>query len=253
MPDLESAASAPAGSPPAPSVETRIPAGLDSAVTRSPRERAADHRAVERLAGDLIPALIGRLASSGLAELEVREGAWKVRLRRPLEVIGTGRRASDRQLRLPGANPGGAGQPGGGAHAGSPRAAIGGAHAPGDSRGRVDARGDARGDGRGDPFVDRRGLPTVTAPAVGIFRPRNGIHGTEVRAGDRLGVVDMLGIAQDVLAPVDGVVGEILAEPGDGVEYGQDLFAMAASRGPAADVIPVVAEDQVPAPAGERG
>jgi biotin carboxyl carrier protein len=256
VPDSEATASVPAVSAPAPGIETRVTTGSELVVPRTARERAADHRAVERLAGDLLPALIGRLASSGLAEIEVREGAWKVRLRRPLEVVGTGRRATDRQLRLPGSNPAAGALPaGGGAHPGSARPAGGahpggGGHAPGDARG---SRADARGEGRGDTFAERRGLPTATAPAVGIFRPRNGIRGTAVRSGDRLGVVDMLGIAQDVLAPVDGVVGEILAEPGDGVEYGQDLFAMTAPRGHAADAIPVVAEDQVAAPAGERG
>ena len=33
----------------------------------------------------------------------------------------------------------------------------------------------------------------------------------------------MLGVRQDVVSPVDGIVGATLVEPGDAVEYGQDL------------------------------
>jgi biotin carboxyl carrier protein len=44
-----------------------------------------------------------------------------------------------------------------------------------------------------------------------------------VRAGDRIGSVNVLGVGQDVVSPVDGVVGSSLAEAGEAVEYGQDL------------------------------
>jgi biotin carboxyl carrier protein len=33
----------------------------------------------------------------------------------------------------------------------------------------------------------------------------------------------MLGIAQEVVSPADGVVGASLVEPGQAVEYGQEL------------------------------
>jgi biotin carboxyl carrier protein len=36
----------------------------------------------------------------------------------------------------------------------------------------------------------------------------------------------MLGIAQEVVSPVDGVVGASLVEAGDAVEYGQELVAI---------------------------
>jgi pyruvate/2-oxoglutarate dehydrogenase complex dihydrolipoamide acyltransferase (E2) component len=63
----------------------------------------------------------------------------------------------------------------------------------------------------------------------------------------------MLGIPQEVVAPVDGVVGEMLAEPGDGVEYGQPLFTIVAARpAPAEGAIPIGTEDHVAASAGER-
>ena len=52
---------------------------------RSDAERSADHAAIERLSGELLPALIAKLGATGLGELEVREGGWRVRLRRPGE------------------------------------------------------------------------------------------------------------------------------------------------------------------------
>jgi len=67
-----------------------------------------------------------------------------------------------------------------------------------------------RGGGQWQPASGRAGI-TVRAllPAV--------------RAGDRLGTVDVLGVREDVVAPVDGVVGLSLTEAGEAVEYGQDL------------------------------
>ena len=50
--------------------------------------------------------------------------------------------------------------------------------------------------------------------------------GTKVRSGDRLGAVDMLGIAQEVVSPADGLVGPSLVEPGQAVEYGQELVVI---------------------------
>jgi biotin carboxyl carrier protein len=34
----------------------------------------------------------------------------------------------------------------------------------------------------------------------------------------------MLGVPQEVVAPIDGVVGASLVEPGDAVEFGQELI-----------------------------
>ena len=46
----------------------------------------------------------------------------------------------------------------------------------------------------------------------------------------------MLGVPQEVVAPVDGVVGASLVEPGDAVEYGQELILIEfASPTPAAE------------------
>jgi biotin carboxyl carrier protein len=62
---------------------------------------------------------------------------------------------------------------------------------------------------------------------VGIYQPRTELTpGTRVRAGDRLGSVNMLGIPQEVVAPADGVVGAPYADSGDAVEYGQELVAI---------------------------
>jgi pyruvate/2-oxoglutarate dehydrogenase complex dihydrolipoamide acyltransferase (E2) component len=45
----------------------------------------------------------------------------------------------------------------------------------------------------------------------------------------------MLGVAQDVVAPVDGLIGASLAEAGQAVEYGQELVVieLAGEAGPA--------------------
>jgi biotin carboxyl carrier protein len=67
----------------------------------------------------------------------------------------------------------------------------------------------------------------ATSPAVGVYQPRpDAKPGNRVRAGDRLGVVDMLGVAQDVVAPDDGLIGASLAEAGQAVEYGQELVVI---------------------------
>jgi biotin carboxyl carrier protein len=74
----------------------------------------------------------------------------------------------------------------------------------------------------------------ATSPAVGIFQvAADRRAGTRVRAGDKLGVVDMLGVAQEVVAPMDGVVGASLSESGDAVEYGQELVVIEFASAPA--------------------
>jgi acetyl-CoA carboxylase biotin carboxyl carrier protein len=60
--------------------------------------------------------------------------------------------------------------------------------------------------------------------AVGYFTPAPElVVGRSVQAGDLLGTVDVLGISQEVTAPADGVIAEVLAEDGQAVEYGQAL------------------------------
>lgn len=69
-----------------------------------------------------------------------------------------------------------------------------------------------------------RGRTVVTSPAVGYFLPlgAQGVGG-QVRQGDVLGHVDVLGVRQDVVAASDGVISRLLAEAGQAVEYGQGL------------------------------
>lgn len=170
---------------------------------RSPAERTADHAAIDRLTTELLPSLIAKLGATGLGELEIREGQWRVRLRRPV----------------------------GG------RAAAAAAHAPArDRASRAADRADRAAD-RGDrhdradrgsaaPAADD-GRARATSPAVGVYRPRRDLSpGDRVKAGDPVGAVDMLGIPQEVIAPADGVVGVSLVESGDAVEYGQPLLVI---------------------------
>ncbi len=71
----------------------------------------------------------------------------------------------------------------------------------------------------------------VTSPAVGIFRPGVTV-GTVVRAGDRIAVVDLLGIPQDVTAPIDGTLLEVFAQAGEAVEYGEEVAVVEAVPAP---------------------
>ncbi len=175
---------------------------------RTADERSADHAAIERLTVELLPSLIAKLGATRLGELEVREGAWRVRLRRPADGSGSStppagreRRPADRGTER------GAGER---ADRHPDRAARGTHHAP---DGTTPTRNASRG--------------VATSPAVGIYRPRTDLSaGDRVRSGDRLGAVDMLGVAQEVLSPVDGIIGSALAESGDAVEYGQELLAI---------------------------
>ncbi len=187
---------------------------------RSESDRLADHAEIDRLTDDLVPALIAKLSATGLGEIEVGEGSWTVRVRRPADASGShSRRSTDRSSRS---------QPGHGSHGHPPGAFEGhrplaGAAATGSSNGSnagAAATGGTRAEGDGHGTV-------ATSPAVGIFQPRPELRsGARVRAGDRLGAVDMLGVAQEVVAPADGIVGATLVEPGEAVEYGQDLIVI---------------------------
>ena len=53
--------------------------------------------------------------------------------------------------------------------------------------------------------------------------------GSEVRRGDLVGHVDVLGVKHEIVAPVDGVLREIDVEPGQAIEYGQPLARVEAS------------------------
>ncbi len=142
---------------------------------------------------EVLPALMARFEASGLGELEVRRGEWRVRLRRdgavpaePRSPVPAGEHRRARQ---------------------TPHPAPAGA----------------------EPTPPARNLSRamVTSPAVGYYQPIDGLDiGRSVRQGDALGHVDVLGIRHDVVAPADGVVGRVLADPGEAVEYGQDLVRL---------------------------
>jgi biotin carboxyl carrier protein len=219
----------------------------DASDTPDPRtadERAADHAAIDRLADELLPALVAKLSATGLGEIEVGEGSWTVRVRRSADgdlAAGHGRRATDRPSRS---------QPG---HAGHGHAAGGfeghrsardarpaavGQSTNGSNPGGADASAAsgpaARGASRSGEDSGDRHRAVATSPAVGVFQPRAAATaGTRVRSGDRLGAVDMLGIPQEVVAPADGIVGATLVEAGETVEYGQELVIIELAGRPA--------------------
>jgi acetyl-CoA carboxylase biotin carboxyl carrier protein len=150
---------------------------------RTAADRQADHAGLSRLSDTLVPALVSKLNGSGLGELEVREGDWKIRLRRPPGPASPPRRERPR--------------PGG--------------HGP--ARQAVPAVAAEPRDPHRAPAL---------SPAVGVFRAVTAV-GARVRSGDRIAVVDLLGIAQDVVAPIDGILVEILVETGQAVEYGEEV------------------------------
>ena len=187
-------------------------------------DSAADRAAIDRLAGDLLPALIAKLGATGLGELEVRQDGWRVRVRRPGDGVPTReRRAAGGPSRT---------QPGHAGHGHGPVPVEG--HRParpaaiatnGASPGPHVAVGP--GPGAPAPAIQPAGPTVATSPAVGVYTPGSDTTpGRRVRAGDRLGFVDMLGVPQEVVAPVDGIVGEALVDPGDAVEYGQEIVVI---------------------------
>lgn len=94
-----------------------------------------------------------------------------------------------------------------------------------DLRTRRPGRGQATDGLRTDADDDEPRPGEARSPAVGYFNPaRQLVVGQAVLAGDTLGSVDMLGIDQDVTAPIGGIVSAILAERGQAVEYGQVLI-----------------------------
>ncbi|MEP7359955.1 MAG: biotin/lipoyl-containing protein [Chloroflexota bacterium] len=151
-----------------------------------------DERAtIAHLADEVVPALIERLSNSELGELEVRQDGWRVRLRRGTDgAIPTVQPAQTTMPHKPAAV----------AHTAD--------HAP------------------------RRDQPKgrVKSPAVGFFTLRDGVTvGSKVRSGDILGIVDVLGVRQEVVSPVDGVLKALEVESGQAVEFGQAIGRVEAS------------------------
>jgi len=184
---------------------------------QSPAERAADHDGIAVLCEALVPALVARLGSGSLGEVEIREGDWHVRVRRAAAVAA--RRERPHRAALPIVAPPGAASVGSAVHA---------------HPGVADAAPGVRFRDEGEPDGPRQ--EAALAPAVGLFRPGAPV-GARVRSGDRIAAVDLLGIAVDVVAPIDGTLVEVYPQAGDGVEYGEEVALIQASvaAAPAAD------------------
>lgn len=151
-----------------------------------------DRRTIARLTEELLPTLIERLASSDLGELEVRENGWRIRLRRPDANSGNGEAGP-----MPGT-----------------RAAPDGWRPEAAQRPRRTER-----HARPEP---PRGI--VTSVAIGYFAPRDGVAaGASLHKGDVIGFVDVLGVRQEIVSPLDGVLRALDVEPGQAVEYGQPI------------------------------
>jgi biotin carboxyl carrier protein len=195
------------------------------AASRSASERQADHAAIDRLTDELVPALIAKLSASNLGEIEVGEGDWTIRLRRPPDGGRTERRsATDRGGRTGPGHPGHGHAPGGFETHRAGRESRGSSSPVASTNGSTPAS-DEREASVAELMNAHRAV--ATSPAVGIFQPRpEAKSGTRVRAGDRLGAVDMLGVPQEVVAPADGIVGASLVEPGEAVEFGQELVVI---------------------------
>jgi biotin carboxyl carrier protein len=142
--------------------------------------------ALDHLADEILPALIARLDSSDLGELEVRHGGWRVRLRRDLTPVAAPVATSQGVTAAPTIGAG---------------------------------------------VISDTARTGATSPAVGYFIPneKTGV-GKKVASGDTLGWVEVLGVRQEVVAPRDGIVGRYLAEPGQAVEFGQELVVVDAPR-----------------------
>jgi biotin carboxyl carrier protein len=212
-------------------------ASPEAAARSAAAARQADHESIDRLTDELLPALIAKLGTTHLGELEVREGDWHIRLRRPYGTApGEGRRSTDKPSR---SQPGHEGHAHGRAAPEGHRSGRSAAGPSGTTAGTGAASASSNGTGAGEERSLDKSRVIATSPAVGIFQPGSrAASGTRVRAGDSLGAVNVLGVPQDVLAPVDGIVGATLVEGGTAVEYGQELIRIELAGSGAASSAP---------------
>jgi acetyl-CoA carboxylase biotin carboxyl carrier protein len=163
-------------------------------VPRSEAVDDADRATIARLASDVVPTLIDRLARSELGELEVREQGWRIRLRRPGYVNGHADTSATQPAQHAAArNPG-------------------------------QQHGEPRSTHREPRSAHREPSNVITSPAVGYFSPRDGVGiSTSVRRGDVIGHVDVLGVRVDVVAGSDGLLAALEVESGQAVEYGEPI------------------------------
>jgi biotin carboxyl carrier protein len=191
-------------------------AGTPAEVAVSSEDRAT----IARLAEEIVPALSATLAAAGLAEVEVRQAGWRVRVRRAAGGVPGARAGDAPQARRRSQDRGDRGdradRPGrSGEHDGNDRANGSGPPGVHATRGRREAE------------IPDRFRAVATSPSVGPFRPDPELRrGARVREGDRLGIVDLLGVPQEVVSPVDGIVMAVLVEAEESVEYGQPLVEL---------------------------
>jgi len=186
---------------------------------RTPEQRAADHAGLASLAEALVPALVAKLNATGLGELEVREGDWHIRLRRGAAAP---RRPERPRHAATVASP---------PPAAASAASVSPASASPASASPASAPQAAPAPAAAAPEPAAARPEPAVASVVGIFKPVAEV-GARVRAGDRVAVVDLLGIPQDVVAPIDGTVVEIFPQAGDGVEYGEEVLLVEADAAP---------------------
>ncbi|HEX5451082.1 MAG TPA: biotin/lipoyl-containing protein [Candidatus Limnocylindrales bacterium] len=161
-----------------------------------------DRQALARLTEEILPTLIARFEASSLGELEVRREGWRIRLRRPPHLPAP-------------AIPSGNGAYGRAGVALRPSAGAGSAAGAGSS------------DSAGSSAPASSSPAVATSPAVGTFTPLESVGaGRQVRSGEVLGHVDVLGVRQEVVSPHDGIVLRVVAQPGEAVEYGQELVRL---------------------------
>lgn len=82
--------------------------------------------------------------------------------------------------------------------------------------------------GNGAPVATPVASLQITAPLVGVFRhvkPIIGL-GARVTEGQVVGVIEAMKLVNEVTAPFDGAVTDVLVEDGMPVEYGQALFIL---------------------------
>ena len=65
----------------------------------------------------------------------------------------------------------------------------------------------------------------IVSPVVGYYREGRVklAEGATIQRGDLVAVIEALGLANDVESSVEGVVQEVLVQPGDPVDYGKVL------------------------------
>lgn len=64
---------------------------------------------------------------------------------------------------------------------------------------------------------------TLTSPEVGYFYSLVW-PGKKVKRGEKIGLIKLLGLKKQILAPSEGIVKNILVKKGKAVEYSQPLF-----------------------------